>query len=84
MKTIYILADCYEREIVMTKYDTHEDAYNAMKKELDYVLGFDGSDDIAAKEAGYTIGCDFDINKWSAWANVKNQNNDWVIDKFEI
>ena len=84
MKAIYILADCYERDICITKYDTYEDAYNAMKKELDYVLGFDGSDEVAAEETGYAAGFDFALNQWSAWSNVKNQNNDWVIEKFEI
>ena len=84
MKTIYILADCYEREICITKYDTYEDAYNAMKKELDYVLGFDSSDDAAAEEAGYSPEFDFAINKWSAWSNAGDQNNDWVIEKFVI
>lgn len=84
MKTIYILADCYEREICITKYDTYEAAYNAMKQELDYVLGFDSTDEDAAEENGYATGFDFEINEWSAWSNVGDENNDWIIEKFEI
>ena len=84
MKTIYVLADVYEREVCITKYNTYEDAYRAMKYELDLVLGFDSTDKVAAEENGYAPDFDFQINEWSAWSNVGDQNNDWVIEKFEI
>lgn len=84
MKEIYIIGDCYNREIYLTKYNTHEEAYDAMKKELDNVLGFDSVDECEAKERGYTPGEDYAIDYWFAWCNVKDDQNDWVIQKFEI
>lgn len=84
MKEIYILADSYNREIVLTKYDTYEEAYQAMKQELDYILDCDSSDDNAAMTNGYIRGDDYDINDYGAWANAKHSQNDWVIEKFVI
>ena len=55
-----------------------------MKRELDYILGFDSEDEDTAEENGYASGFDFEINELSAWSNVGDCNNDWVIEKFEI
>jgi hypothetical protein len=84
MKEIYILADSYNREIFMTKYDTYEEAYQAMKGELDNVLGFDSVDDEAAAASGLEREIDYDLCSFSAWANAKHSDNDWVIEKFVI
>lgn len=84
MKDIYILADSYNREIVLTKYDTYEEAYQAMKDELDSVLHFDSLDEEAAAANGLEREIDYDICSFSAWANAKHSDNDWVIEKFVI
>ena len=84
MKEIYVLADSYEREIVLTSYNSHKEAYDKMKSELDYVLGFDSKDVDTANKYGYVCGEDYDINDWSAWSNVKDQQNDWVIEKIIV
>lgn len=84
MKKIYILADSYNREIFMTKYDTHEEAFQAMKNELDNVLGFDSMNNDEAAASGYERGFDYDICDLSAWANAKHSDNDWYIQCFEV
>lgn len=84
MKEIYILADSYNREIVLTKYDTYEEAYAAMKNELDNLLDCDSTDNDSALKNGYLREVDYDIGDYSAWANAKHSENDWVIEKFVI
>ena len=84
MKKIYILADSYNREIVLTKFDTHEEAYKAMKFELDNLLDCDSNDNNAAMANGYVRGEDYDFDNYSAGANAKHSETDWVIDCFEV
>ena len=84
MKEIYVLGDCYNRNIYLTKYDNHKEAYDAMKHELDSILGFDSMDEDEVAEHGYSRGEDYNIDVWGAWCNVDDEQNDWVIEKFEI
>lgn len=84
MKEIYILADSFNREICITKYDTYEEAFDAMKTELDNVLGHDSISPYCEDEYVYDRGSDYDIDDWSAWSNVGDEQSDWVIEKFCI
>lgn len=70
---IYILADCYDHEILMRKFDTYEDAYNAMVESVNDTI----NDNCILDE-------DYGISNYRAWTNDGGFSTDWQINEFEV
>ena len=62
---MYVLIECIEREIEGIRFDTYEEAYQAMKEAYESYDNFDESE----------------ITQWYAWGNdgPNHDNFDWKI-----
>lgn len=74
----YILISVVNREITVQTFQTYEEAYQAMKKEVKNIYILDNGDD--------TDFCDgepyyYGIDKYSAFFDTENNDYDWLIQK---
>lgn len=71
---MYILVEVIERDTVVTKHETLEEAQEVMKNHLCEALNVDNLDEADENDEEY------ELHSTSAWANTNHPGNcDWTI-----
>lgn len=80
---IWILVSVCDRDIIVEKFNTYEDAYKTMKHDLDQALEFDSESESDQEINGIYAEEDFYIRDLYAWANLRH-DYDWTIEELEV
>jgi hypothetical protein len=75
---MFILIEVIERDIFVTKFKTHEEAYNEMTRRLKEIINLHYDDDEFGEQNDR--GSEWDYGYDMAWSNI-NDNFDWKIEE---
>ncbi|HAU85698.1 MAG TPA: hypothetical protein DCW90_09385 [Lachnospiraceae bacterium] len=78
---VWILITVVEREIVIQKYSTYSDAFDAMLSDVKETIEFNPYDIDEQKSHDCYKEEDYDISDFVAWSNVREIYADWQIER---